>query len=217
MSNKFYSQCGQDAYLYQHFFSDKTDGFFVEVGAYDGISLSNSLFFEQLGWRGMLIEPHPMYYPKIVENRPNPNVIKLNVAAGDRDEIVTFLSVSCPTEHTGMLSGIDKAYDLRHKARIQREVQMYGGRVDETIVNVRKTQSIFDEYNVTYIDYLSIDVEGSEKQVLNGINFDKTFIHVLTVEDNYNDAHAFITMLKPYFTYKGNIGHDLLFLNNKAT
>ena len=217
MSKQFYSQCGQDAYLYQTFFNNKTDGFFVEIGAYDGVSLSNSLFFEEQGWRGMLIEPHPKYFPKILENRPNPNTIKVNVAVGDKDEFTKFLSVSCPTEHTGMLSGIDKAYDLRHKARIQREVQMYGGQVDEAIVQVRKTQNLFDEHDITHIDYLSLDVEGSEKQVLSGIDFNKTFIHVLTVEDNYNDGHIFVDMLKPYFVYKGNIGHDLLFVNNKAT
>ena len=48
VESKFYSQCKQDQFVYETFFKDKKDGFFVEIGADDGITFSNTLFFEEL-------------------------------------------------------------------------------------------------------------------------------------------------------------------------
>src|SRR5437773_6915813 len=54
----FRSQFGEDAVLWECF-EDQADGFFIEVGAYDGISLSVSYAFESIGWKGVLIEAQP--------------------------------------------------------------------------------------------------------------------------------------------------------------
>ena len=56
---KFYSQCGQDKWAYENLFKNKNDGFFIEIGADDGIHFSNTKFFEDLGWNGICIEPSP--------------------------------------------------------------------------------------------------------------------------------------------------------------
>jgi hypothetical protein len=48
-----YSQYGQDTFVYENFFKNKNDGFFVDIGAYDGVSLSNTLSLEELGWSGL--------------------------------------------------------------------------------------------------------------------------------------------------------------------
>jgi len=53
----FYSQCGQDKWLIENLFAKKTDGVFVDIGAHDGVTLSNSFYLESLGWSGVAVEP----------------------------------------------------------------------------------------------------------------------------------------------------------------
>src|SRR4029077_1746907 len=58
MTESYRSQNGEDRWLEAHF-GGKRSGFFVEVGAYDGVNLSNTYHFEQTGWTGVLVEPDP--------------------------------------------------------------------------------------------------------------------------------------------------------------
>ena len=70
----FKSQAGEDYFLLKSFFSEplKCGGTFVEMGAYNGITFSISLFFEKyLNWRGLLIEANPDNYKQVLQNRPN--------------------------------------------------------------------------------------------------------------------------------------------------
>ena len=66
-----YSQHGQDLYVYETFFKNSAaKGCFVEIGAYDGVTLSNTLLFERhLGWSGLCIEPLPSAFEKLRTNR----------------------------------------------------------------------------------------------------------------------------------------------------
>ena len=62
----YYSQCKQDQYINESFFKGKDSGVFVDIGAHNGISLSNSYFFEkELGWNGVCIEPMPEVYSEL--------------------------------------------------------------------------------------------------------------------------------------------------------
>ena len=67
MSNiSYYSQDGQDRFLDQKFFKEKTAGTFIEVGANDGITYSNTYFLEKFRqWKGICIEPHPGAFEKL--------------------------------------------------------------------------------------------------------------------------------------------------------
>jgi len=66
---------------------------------------------------------------------------------------------------------------------------MEKGSVTDIIkVNTKKIETICDYYNITHINYLSIDVEGAEFEVIKSINFNKVFIDVIGFENNYNDA-----------------------------
>ena len=65
-----YSQYGQDVYLINSIFPDRINGYFVDVGAYDGITLSNTFILEKhLGWSGICIEPNPEAFEKLRANR----------------------------------------------------------------------------------------------------------------------------------------------------
>lgn len=89
----YYSQYGEDLILDQFFKAKNiTNGFFVDVGALDGIHLSNTYKFEQDGWNGICIEPHKQYFGLICKNRKS---INYNVACGNKnqDNIEFFLII----------------------------------------------------------------------------------------------------------------------------
>ena len=59
---KSYSQYEQDIYILNNFFQNKKDGMFVDIGAHDGVTISNSLLFEKIGWNGICVEPLPKIF-----------------------------------------------------------------------------------------------------------------------------------------------------------
>jgi FkbM family methyltransferase len=184
--NEFYSQEGQDFFLETHFFKGHKNGVFFDVGAHDGKSFNNTLYFETAnGWTGVNVEPIKSRYEDLVKNRPN--CININCAVSDFNGECDFLTISGYAE---MLSGIISDYDPRHVARIDRELVQYGGSSNVDKVQVRTVDSICCEHNISVIDYLSIDVEGAEFSVIKSINFDKVFIEIIGFENNYNDMNT---------------------------
>ena len=158
--------------------------FFVDVGAHDGISINNTLYFEKNNnWTGINIEPLKNVFDKLVINRPNN--INLNCAICNFNGTTNFL---CNTGYTEMLSGIQSAFDNRHLKRILYENNMYGSSTKIIHVNTKKLETIFDDYNVKHINYLSIDVEGAEFEVIKSINFNNVFIDVIEFENNYDNV-----------------------------
>ena len=73
---KFYSQFEQDKFVYENFFINKNKGYFVDIGAHDGVTFSNSKFFEELEWDGVCIEPNPKVF-SILDVRSMPDILAL--------------------------------------------------------------------------------------------------------------------------------------------
>ena len=119
-------------------------------------------------------------YDKLSINRPN--CINVNCAVSNNDGETEFL---CCTGRTEMLSGIKATYDARHINRVKLENQIFQGTSQTIIVPTKRLETILDEYKITHINYLSIDVEGAEFEVIKSINFDKVFIDVIGFENNY--------------------------------
>jgi FkbM family methyltransferase len=152
-SMQSFSQHGQDAYVYETFFKSNGQGYFVDVGAYDGVIFSNSLFFERhLGWSGICIEPLPAAFEKLRGSR---TAICLNCAVADRDGKGEFVDVDMPN-YGKMYSGLRAEYDPRHVRILN--AYMTGARLIE--VPLRRLADILDENGVRRIDYMSIDTEG---------------------------------------------------------
>jgi FkbM family methyltransferase len=192
----FYSQYGQDKYLETDIFKGYKNGFYVDVGAHDGICINNTLYFEKNNnWTGINIEPVKKVFDNLVINRPNN--INLNCAVCNNDGETDFL---CNTGYTEMLSGIKDNFDIRHLNRLQNENTQMGSTTETIKVNTKKLETIFDENNISHIHYLSIDVEGAEFEVIKSINFDKVFIDVIGFENNYNDVS---TPIVEYLQNKG--------------
>lgn len=120
----YYSQDNQDKFLEENVFKGYKNGVFVDVGAHDGVSLNNTLYFEKNhNWSGINIEPIKTVYDKLIDNRPKCN--NLNVAVCNNDGTTEFI---CNTGYTEMISGIKNTFDNRHYRRLYIENQKMGGK-----------------------------------------------------------------------------------------
>jgi FkbM family methyltransferase len=175
---KYYSQLGQDKLFNEKYFKNQKNGVFCEVGAYDGIELSNTYFFEKnLDWTGICIEPRPDLFEKVKKNR---NCIKVFGGAYSSSTELEFNM--CGRKG---LSGLVKDYDQPHIHRINRECKQHN--VINKIIKTKlyRLETIFDMNNIKVIDFITIDTEGSEYEVLKGIDFKKVHINIICIEDNY--------------------------------
>jgi FkbM family methyltransferase len=176
-----FSQHGQDVFVYETFFkNDPAKGYFVDVGAYDGLTFSNSLFFERhLGWSGMCVEPLPGAFKKLCESR---KAVCLNCAVADRDGMDEFVDVDMP-KYGKMYSGLRAEYDPRH-VDVLRSYAL-GLRIIR--VPTRRLTVLLDEQGVRKVDYLSIDTEGGESKILRSIDLERYDVRVISVENAYKD------------------------------
>lgn len=207
---QYYSQWKQDQWLNENVFKHKENGFFVDVGAYDGVCGNNSLFFEEtLHWNGICIEPIPEIFEKLRLKR---KCAVVKGCAYDTDGILTFNHVKGYAE---MLSGVNESYNEKHRERIQTDINHQGGEQTFIECDSYRLETLFDSYGVTRVNYLSIDTEGSEMNVLKGINFEKVKIDVIDVEVNYPEDEKHIN---DFLTGKGyrfavKLGGDMVYVS----
>jgi FkbM family methyltransferase len=135
----------------------KEKGFYIELGANDGITYSNTAFFEyEKNWKGILIEPSISKYQECIKNRPDNIIINCACVSNEYEK-----DTVCGDFYSGsMMSSIN------------------GVRLgNSNLVEVKSLtlEKILDEHlpENTNIDFLSLDVEGYELEVLKGINFKK--------------------------------------------
>lgn len=202
---RYYSQDGQDKFLVEELFKNKLSGFYVEIGANDGITLSNTKVLEDIGWGGVCIEPLPNSFNKLKNNR---EAECYNVAISDTNGVIEFLEIDGYSE---MLSGILDKYDTRHLDRINREIVNYGG--TKKIIEV-KSVKFSDLINQDKIDYISIDVEGSELSILKSIDFKKHYIYCISVENNYGSTDVTDYLIDNGYVFLKTIGADNFFIKN---
>lgn len=206
IANKKFSQSGQDAFVL-YYFKNKRDGVFVDIGANDGISLSNTYYLEkELGWKGICFEPIPDIFEKLDKTR---NCIKINAGVAEKESIEKFTFVDGPSH---MLSGMSKEYNDVHKQRIEREVKSLGGSIKEVEVKCVVLNDILEQYGMYDIDYLSIDTEGNEMKILQSIDFNKFNIKVMTVENNYNSQKQRDLILSKGYFLIGRLEADEVFI-----
>lgn len=168
---KYHSQFGEDRWIVENI--NPPVGFFLDIGASDGIYLSNTFYFEQMGWDGICFEPNQKSYPRALGVRK----MVLPHAIGKENKKVTFnLDIVEPD-----LSGLNK-YDRQYK---EHTVDMY------TLDTIIKT------YNITKIDLLSIDTEGTELDVLNSFDIAKIPPKIIIVE--HFNQHRENVELKDFF------------------
>ena len=176
----YYSQIGQDRIVLK-ILKNKKDGFFIDIGANDGVTFSNTKYMEELGWNGICVEPNPDMFEKLEKAR---RCSCVNSAIGSKNKQAKFTKIN---GDACMLSGLSEFLTNNDKERIKNETTNRSGQIEEINVNVITFDELLNDSNITKVDYISIDTEGSEFEILKNINFSKYDISVLTVENNYND------------------------------
>lgn len=180
MSLNNYSQLNQDLNVLKHY-NYKRDGYFIEIGAYNGILYSNTYLLEKkYNWKGICIEPIPYLYDKLCINR---KCHCSNKAIYNKDgDILKFCIKDCDV-CSGLVDTMDEQVVINGEVHIRSAKSGYSSIIDiETIT----LNTLLEYYNApSVIDYMSIDTEGSEFEILNSINFDKYKFGVIDVEHNF--------------------------------
>jgi FkbM family methyltransferase len=179
-----YSQLKQDIFVLT-MLSNKSNGYFIEVGAGDGINFSNTYLLEKnFNWNGILIEPNKTFYEACLESRKCKIVNKLLL--NRENQKVRFYE-----KNIGEFSHSEGFGNLS-ASEVKSEYEV------ETI----KFEEIFNDSNLTLeIDFLSIDTEGSESEILQSIDFSQFKPTVICIEHNYDKRNR-IFFLK-YLSKKG--------------
>jgi FkbM family methyltransferase len=186
--------------------NNKRDGFFIDIGAYDGLTISNTAYMElELSWSGICIEPNPVVFNDLRRNR---FCICENIGISGENIELDFLKI---TGYSEMLSGFLDFYDKKHLERIDNELIKFGGSKEIVKIKTKNFNSLMNEYNIKNIDYLSIDVEGLEKEIIENINFDNVFIDFISVENNYNDNEIRNFLSEKGYDFLGNVCGDDIF------
>lgn len=187
------------------YFKNKKDGVFIEAGANDGLTQSNTMFFEfYKNWTGLLIDPVPELIDRCVQNRSSKTVSFCGALSNMYKSSEFIYTPEC----NGLLSVIndERAPELMKRAREKGEiiyVKTY--RLDD-VINIKLP-------NVNKIDLLSLDVEGHELKVLHGIDFESIYIEYLLIEqlNEYHDIELERYLSKWYHCIDILSQHDYLY------
>lgn len=173
------SQFGQDLFVLQ-VLGGMHNGFFLDSGAADGVSASNTLLLERsFGWKGICIEPNKDLFAALINNR---QCLCVNCCLYDQECEVDFV------EEARMLGGILGEYHPDHLRFARRTFHLpddSNGKPPTVRKAARTLRSVLRDCGAPReIDYWSLDTEGSELSILKSFPFDEFSFRVLTVEHN---------------------------------
>ena len=199
------SQLEQDVNVIK-FYKEKQNCYFIEIGANDGINLSNTYLLEtQYNWKGICVEPVPANYDKLISNRPNS--ICSNSAIYSISNLTLDFDIA---NNYDLLSGISSYIDT-HKDTVD---------ANKTTINVKTLSfnDLLDNNNAPlFIEYLSLDTEGSEYEILKTFNFDKYTFGLIDVEHNFIEprrTHIKDLLLENGYIYLGENKWDDMYKHN---
>lgn len=169
-------------------FIGKRKGFYVEAGANDGLSQSNTRYFEKyLGWTGILVEPVPELFKQCRNNRPN-SIVENVALVADPDNTNVQMSTA------GLMSVVDGAfknepdYDVERHLQRSRELGASSQRAYLITVPGLTLSSVLEKHGVSDFDFLSLDVEGYEAEVITGLDLQKHRPRCILVEERPNSG-----------------------------
>jgi FkbM family methyltransferase len=167
-----YSEFQEDLII-DSYFKGKTDGTYIDIGAYDPLVISNTRKFYEKNWRGINIDPNMATIELFNQHRPKD--INLNIGISDKEEELTFYELT------------PKALSTFNHADARQNCKNY---LNSKIVNTYPVRCIplkklFEQYN-SHVDLLSIDVEGYEEFVLKSNDWERYRPKMIVIEINRN-------------------------------
>jgi len=174
------------------------------VGGYDGLSGSNTAFFELFrGWDGILIEPVPTFFELARQRR---RCRCLQCAVSGEAGPAEFLHV---TAGFRQMSGLTSSYD----EGVLKRVRADNRHAEESLtVMTRRLDDILREAGIRQVDYISLDVEGAEPGILESFDFEAFDVRAWTIEnmDGRNDVASL--MARHGYQRRIQIGADEIYV-----
>jgi FkbM family methyltransferase len=201
----FQGQADQDvlAYLY---FKGRREGFFLDIGAYDGKTYSNTYALEQIGWKGACLEPLPDIFTRLRRNRLcDCYNLAMSDESGEGADFIRATGVET-------LSGLESKMASTHKDWILREK----GAVERIKVKTITFDDLMGRYpGFNAIDFMSLDVEGAEMSILESIDFSVYRFGLIAIE-SIDETPGESERLRNFMGEKGygvllDVGLDLMF------
>jgi len=207
---KSYSQEGEDMIL-NRLFNNKRDGFYVDVGAHHPKRFSNTYFFYKLGWRGINIEPNPDNYEIFEKQRRRD--INLRIGVSDQPGFLSYYMFDEPALNT--FNEEIASEQSRNNERYHRTGQIQ--------VEVQRLDTILRQYmpENTTIDFMTIDVEGCDMNVLLSNDWNMFRPNILLVEErkldlgNYSNSDINSFLRKTGYSIFAKTVNTLIFRENK--
>jgi len=191
-----YSQNLEEEIILQHF--GDTKGTFLDIGAFDGVKLSNTRALAEKGWKGVLIEPSLFTFPELEKNYEGMEGFQLyNFAIGDGEPTVFY-------DNKNGLGTTKKS-----------ELDRWKGHGQEYTLSMVKTtpfKSFFAENPADYL-MISLDAEGMDYEILTEMDLNLLGCQMLVVEWNTKDKDKYVNYVADYgFKLKAENAENLIFI-----
>lgn len=186
LKSKSQSQQNQDLFVISELNLVKLPfkGFFVEIGAANGINLSNTYLLEtEFNWSGILVEPAIIWHQELVKNRPN-SILDFNCAHNSSGISLNFYQTDIPELST-----------LKEFSDKDNNVKLRDKRIEYKVKTITLNDLFIKHEAPRHINYLSLDTEGSEFDILNSVNFEIFTFDIITVEHNFTPQRVEIHKL----------------------
>lgn len=194
----FYSQIEQDKYYIENVINYKSIGVFIEIGGYDGITGSNTYFLEKnLSWSGIIIECNPVMVEKCKENRKCIICDKAIYKESNKEIEIVIPQGKEIVGGKEQLSGI-KDYIKSESLNVFKDSYKLNKIIKVKTININ---DLLEKHKLYEIDYVSLDIEGYELEVLKTWNFDKFKVKYLTVE--HGNVQQYQNQIRYFLLSKG--------------
>lgn len=173
----YYGQFETDR-LISEYFENGYIGTCIDVGAENPIEGNNTYFFEQKGWNVYCIEANPFQFERLKNSRKN----AFSFAVGCENLMNVDFTVC------SIFGGANQGAvsSLKVDERLLSEHIQYGATLSKVKVNVKTLNSFLEEQKIDKIDFISVDTEGTEIDVLKGFDITKYQPKLMIIENNYN-------------------------------
>lgn len=196
-----YAEFKTDRIVLDTYFPDKTDGIMVEVGAAGPDVLSMSRLFREHGWRTICVEPNPYFAQK----QRDYGVEVYQVALSDKENLAAdFSIVELYPEYWPLTFESRSALELRQ--------DHVGGIVTTIKVRVTTLTALLTELNVSSVDYVSIDTEGWELEVMRGFDVERFKPQVIVLENFQRDPNYEQYMKERRYLKQMDLGHNQVYV-----
>ena len=164
----YHSSYGQDQWIMEVVFPDVRSGFYVDVGSGDGILQSNSKALDELGWRGICIDPYP-------------TGMKTRSARLFKEVVYSEAGHKIRFQPNGFTGGIEDHFNRTkgwHDCEKSETVEFVTTTLDDILSRAQAPG---------FIEYMSIDIEGAELEALKGLSFTRYKVGAFTIEHNWEE------------------------------